>query len=249
MLSIAICDDEKDEIEKIRIIVEQYMREHAIIYDIQEYESGESMLAAEKQFDFVFLDISMQGLSGLEVGVKLYQRSRKIKIVYITSFNEYWEEAINQAHAFAYLSKPIKKDKLLKQICELINEIGMDKENSVEIELRNVKEIGNIEKELVSIRIPISDIIYYEYIKAMRKIKVKTIKHSYEYSGTITEVEQRMEIYGFGTCYRGILVNLEHVMKAKGDTVYLNTGEVLPLSQKRVVDFKNQLNDYIYRSI
>ena len=71
----------------------------------------------------------------------------------------------------------------------------------------------------------------------------------YEYSGTMTEVEQKMEMYGFATCYRGILVNFEHVIKAKGDTVYLSTGEKLPLSQKRVVEFKNQLNDYVHGSI
>lgn len=249
MLSIAICDDEKSEIEKIRTLLELKLEAHAIIYEIKAYESGEDLLADNKLFDIAFLDISMKEISGVEVGIKLYQRSQRIKIVYITSFNEYWEEAINQAHAFAYLSKPINKEKLLKQVHDLVNQIGTDKENIVEIELRNVKELGSNEKEYKSIRVPVPDILYYEYVKATRKIKVKTVHCSFEYSGTIAEVEKRMGVYGFGTCYRGILVNLEHVMRAKGDTVYLNTGEMLPLSQKRVAEFKNQLSDYIYRSI
>ncbi|MDR2021720.1 MAG: LytTR family DNA-binding domain-containing protein [Hungatella sp.] len=250
MFKVAICDDEQNEAAVIKQLVEEFMKDHGILYSIQMFHSGEDLTASSVSFDFVFLDISMGGMNGIEAGMKLYQRNRKVRIIYITGFNGYCSDAINRAHAFAYLSKPVKKEQLLDHISELVQVIGLDRGNDIEIILSNVTEISESgEKEYPAIKVSVSKILYFEYVKTARKIRVKTIKKTYEYLGTMTDVEQRMEIYGFGTCYRGVIVNFEHVAKVKGDMVYLNTGERLPLSQKRVIAFKEQLNNYVHRSI
>jgi len=192
----------------------------------------------------------MGGMNGIEAGMKLYQRNRKVRIIYITGYNGYCSDAINRAHAFAYLPKPVEKQQLIDHISELVQIIGLDQGNEIEIVLSNVTEIsengGNV---YPAIKVTVSNILYFEYVKATRKIRVKTMEKTYEYIGTITDAEQRMEIYGFGTCCRGVIVNFEHVARVKGDMVYLNTGERLPLSQKRVIAFKKQLNNYVHRSI
>lgn len=250
MFKIAICDDETKETKSIKKLVEEFLNEYAIIYDICIFLSGEELLLSEEKFDFIFLDISMGGINGIETGMQLYQKNRKIKIVYITTFQEYCNDAINHAHAFAYLAKPIKKEKLREQVNELVKIIGIERGREIEIELLNVTEIdGGKRKEYLSLKMPVSSILYFEYIKAGRKIKVKTEKKTYEYISTMSEIEKKMELYEFRQCYRGVLVNYEHVVKAKGDKVYLNTGEILPLSQKRVTEFKEQLNKYVHRSV
>jgi two-component system response regulator LytT len=250
MFKVAICDDELNEAAVIKQVVEEFMNNYGILYSIQLFLSGEDLIGSSVSFDFVFLDISMGGMNGIEAGMKLYQRNRKVRIIYITGYNAYCNDAINYAHAFAYLAKPVEKELLIDHISELIQVIGLDRGNDIEIVLSNVTEINESgEKEYPVIKVSVSKILYYEYVKAARKIRVKTMEKTYEYIGTIANVEQRMEIYGFSTCYRGVIVNLEHVAKVKGDMVYLNTGERLPLSQKRVIAFKEQLNDYVHRSI
>ncbi len=250
MFKVAICDDELNETAVIRQVVEEFMNSYGILYSIQLFLSGEDLIGSSVSFDFVFLDISMGGMNGIEAGMKLYQRNRKVKIIYITGYNAYCNDAINYAHAFAYLTKPVEKKLLIDHISELIQVIGLDRGNDFEIVLSNVTEINESgEKEYPVIKVSVSKILYYEYVKAARKIRVKTMEKTYEYIGTIANVEQKMEIHGFSTCYRGVIVNLEHVAKVKGDMVYLNTGERLPLSQKRVIAFKEQLNDYVHRSI
>lgn len=250
MFKVAICDDELNETAVIKELVEEFMKDHGILYSIQIFLSGEELIISSVSFDFVFLDISMGGMNGIEAGMKLYQRNRKVRIIYITGYNEYCNDAVNRAHAFAYLPKPVEKEQLIDHISELVQVIGLDRGNDIEIVLSNVTEISESGgKEYPAIKVTVSKILYFEYIKAARKIRVKTIKKAYEYIGTIADVEQRMEIYGFGTCYRGVIVNFEHVAKVKGDIVYLYTGERLPLSQKRVIAFKEQLNDYVHRSI
>ncbi len=250
MFRVAICDDEWNEAAAIKELVEEFMNNHGILYSIQMFPSGEELIASSISFDFVFLDISMGGMNGIEAGMKLYQRNRKVRIIYITGYDGYCNDAINRAHAFAYLPKPVEKKQLTDHVSELVQVIGLDRGNDIEIVLTNVTEISDSgKKEYPAIKVTVSKILYFEYVKTARKIRVKTLKKTYEYIGTIADVEQRMELYGFGTCYRGVIVNFEHVAKVKGDMVYLNTGERLPLSQKRVIAFKEHLNNYVHRSI
>lgn len=249
MFRIAICDDEIKEAGKIQNIVKNFMKTYAMIHTIQVFTSGEALMESKEIFDLVFLDISMDGMNGLEAGMKLYQRNLKIRLIYVTSYHQFLQEAVNHTHAFAYLTKPIKEEELSKQISEAVKMIGTDKENEAEIELKNVMEVGEEKREYLAVKIPVSGILYFEYVKSNRKIRVKMKHNIYEYAGTMVEAEQKMQMYDFSSCYRGLLVNLRHVMKAKGATVYLNTGETLPLSQKRAVMFKNQLSDFVHRSI
>lgn len=249
MLNISICDDEIYEIKKIHKMVDNFMISNMIKYHITIFTSGEDLMKSKEMFDLVFLDISMGEMDGLQAGMKLYQKNLKIRIIYVTNFNQFLNEAINFAHAFAYLSKPIEEEQVSKQLSELVKIIGIDKKSEAEIEFRKVIEIGGEGKEHIFIKVPVSSIVYYEYVKSNRKVKVYMENKIYEFVGTMTEIEQKMKIYEFGVCCRGFLVNLSHVKKAKGKKVYLNTGSELPLSQKRAITFKNQLSDFVHRSI
>ncbi len=250
MLKIAICDDEMHEVKNVKSIIMEAMENQSITYEIKLFGSGEELLESNEQFHCVFLDIVMNGINGIELGMSLYQKDRKVRIIYITNFEEYCSEAVNHVHAFAYLSKPIIKEKLEQQLQALIQLMGEEIKNDIEIELSNVIEIcEETKKEYIAIRIPISEIIYFEYMKSDRRVRVKTTNKTFEYVCTMTQLENNMRAYGFAACYRGILVNFAHVLKAKNHIVYLNNGEKLPLSQKRVVEFKEKLNEYVHRSI
>ncbi len=75
MFKVGICDDELNEAAVIKQLVEEFMNSYGILYDIQIFLSGEDLIASSASFDFVFLDISMGGMNGIEAGMKLYQRN------------------------------------------------------------------------------------------------------------------------------------------------------------------------------
>lgn len=81
-----------------------------------------------------------------------------------------------------------------------------------------------------------------------RNGKIVTENMVYEYPDAISGLEERMQPYGFETSCRGILVNLKNVAKTKGYEVALKNGMSVPLSQKRVAQFKERLNEYIHNS-
>ena len=68
MYHIAICDDEKKDIVHLKSILQEVMDKYSMNYDIQEYESGESLMQAASLFHLIFLDIVMNGKDGMEIG-------------------------------------------------------------------------------------------------------------------------------------------------------------------------------------
>ena len=100
-LNIAICDDEKAIREQINELIEK--EKVGICLDL--YETGDALLATDKKFDIVFLDIQMDGTDGIETAKRLRQRDEDTILIFITGIREYVFEAFDVA-AFHYLLKP-----------------------------------------------------------------------------------------------------------------------------------------------
>lgn len=57
-----------------------------------------------------------------------------------------------------------------------------------------------------------------------------------------------MRPFGFAVSCRGILVNIENVIRIEGYSLIMNNGEKIALSQRRVIEFKAKMNSYIHSS-
>ena len=86
---------------------------------IQCYHSGDDLLSDTEDKDIVFLDIEMPGLSGIYVGNKLKTQNKDTIIFIVTSYSEYLDDAM-RFHVFRYLSKPIDKQRFLKNFKEAV---------------------------------------------------------------------------------------------------------------------------------
>lgn len=64
-MKVAICDDDKIQIEIIKENVNKYGIENNIDMDIYTYVSGEQLLNYKYIYDIVFVDIEMPDLNGL----------------------------------------------------------------------------------------------------------------------------------------------------------------------------------------
>lgn len=247
MIQIAICDDNREDREQLKNILKEVMSKYSVRYNIQEYEYGEKLLEVPLTFHIVFLDIMMSGKDGVEIGKQIYRRNRSIRIIYQTNFNQYCQVAINKSHAFAFLEKPLVATEVEEQILEYIE--CKDKIQEIRIEFRNVKYCKGGESKIQAIlNVPIKTILYFEYIKMQREIKIVTDNECYLYSENMNKLENRVRTLGFEVSCRGILVNLERIRSIKGYTIMLDEGSTLPLSQRRVAEFKERINEYLHDS-
>ena len=123
MLEIAVCDDDIADLECAVNMLHKIFTSQKIAYHIEQFASANQMLENISNIDIGILDISMEELNGIKLGRKLKEKFADVKLVYITSYEEYCMQVINEVHAFSFLCKPLEYDKLELQILELLNQL------------------------------------------------------------------------------------------------------------------------------
>ena len=123
MLEIAVCDDDMADLECAVNMLHKIFTSQKIAYHIEQFASANQMLENISNIDIGILDISMEELNGIKLGRKLKEKFPDVKLVYITSYEEYCMQVINEVHAFSFLCKPLEYDKLELQILELLNQL------------------------------------------------------------------------------------------------------------------------------
>lgn len=68
--------------------------------------------------DIAFLDINMAGITGLDLGRRLKEKSPNVNIIFVTGYSEFTGEAMDM-HASGYIMKPVTPDKIRKEIADL----------------------------------------------------------------------------------------------------------------------------------
>lgn len=94
--------------------------------------------AKDKSIDIAFLDININGLTGLKLAEKLKYYNPKVNIIFCTGYSEYSLEA-HDLFCSAYLMKPVTDEKLKKALANLRYPL------STKIEGFRVQCFGNFE--------------------------------------------------------------------------------------------------------
>ena len=233
MINIAICDDDKNVIMQLKGYLNTYEEEKCIVTT---YNCGEDLIRDRKSFNIIFLDISMTGMDGIETAKKIRDYDRNVKVIYVTNFTDYANLAF-EVHAFGYLNKPIKKEEIYKQLNEARN---------YSKEVNEPELIEFITTEGV-VRLLPKNIYYFEYFN--RSVKIKAQDKIYILKEKIAVISRYMSQYGFLAPHKSFVVNLFYVKSIRGYDIFMMDGSVIPLSQKKSVEFREQFNIFLEKHI
>ena len=243
MIEIAVCDDDANDLDYAVNILHEIFTAQNIGYHIKTFLSANDMLNDIRKIDIGILDIAMNELNGIKLGRKLKEKFPNVKLIYITSYEEYCMQAINDVHAFSFLCKPLDSCKMQKQIIEVLNGIP---NNIIEKEFYKVTD--SKQREYASIKLKLEDILYFEYIKRQRKAEIVLTDETYECECVFEKLVEELQQYDFVVNCRGNLVNLSHIEKIKGFSIFLDNGKELQIAQKRIVDFRTKMNEFLQRN-
>ena len=238
-MKVAICDDSEQDIadlkEKLLKIIEGQIEncEIHVYTDVTKFLKEIHTIS----FDGIFLDIDMDGINGIETAQKIRIYDKDVKIIYVTSYTEYTNAAFN-VHAFGYLNKPVKQEEIFKQLDEVISYGRKSKKEEHCISFIAIDGV---------VRMHPKDIYYFEYFN--RKIKMNTNKGVFILKEKIMDIARKMEQYGFYMPHKSFTVNLYHVKSIKGYDIFMMNGNIVPLSQKKSVIFREKLNEFIAEQI
>lgn len=232
MLKIALCDDDKYELDQLNSMIVRYCEEKNIKALTFTYVTGEGLLRSAKKFHIIFLDIKMDNMDGIEVAKMIRADDKRVKIIYVTNFSNYQTDAFS-VRAFGYVTKPITYEILHKQLDDVI-EYSQLEEN---------RAAFTFDTDLGIKTLNIDDIYYFESYN--HKIKVVTKGRSLEISDSINNVLNNFKSYGFSMPHKSFVINLLYVSSIKGYDITLTDGDIIPISQKRAVGFKSEFHSFL----
>ncbi|MEG2136878.1 MAG: LytTR family DNA-binding domain-containing protein, partial [Clostridia bacterium] len=110
-MNVAICDDDLRDGAQLKAILAARRRE----WRYESYASGEALLDACVRgagFDLIFLDVFMDGMSGMEAAHALRRLDSRAALVFLTNSRDFAVESY-EVEALSYLVKPIDEVKLM----------------------------------------------------------------------------------------------------------------------------------------
>ncbi len=194
MITIGICDDDRQFIEELRAYLHDAMR---FISDWQAriFTSAEEILTeiANDSFDcnLLFMDIYMSGKSGLDIARYFYEHHIDTDIIFLTSSKAHVYECYRY-HSYSYLLKPISATDVATEMQRYINECTKAPK-SLNISIKNSHY-----------RIPLRSILFLE--SDCRKVIVHTPQKEYTYYDKLDRLEAALSPYGFIRCHQSFLV-------------------------------------------
>lgn len=114
MLRIAICDDEIDARDALRIQLEKLLIEDSeeIVYEFSSGTNAASWFFKHPgEIDLLFLDVEMKGLNGMETAEKIRTFDNQSAIVFVTGYSDYVFDGY-RVGALDYLMKPATEESL-----------------------------------------------------------------------------------------------------------------------------------------
>lgn len=99
-----------------------------------------------------------------------------------------------------------------------------------------------LRKIFLPLNVKPSQIHYFEHNS--RKVIISTDQGEYLGNYTLKELSSKFRPYFFDSPHKSYLVNLNHIRYIKGFDIYLDSGTILPLAQKKAVYFKSLFQQF-----
>lgn len=228
---IAICDDVEVERFVLKRQLMVYFQKNGGEAQIQEYESGESLLAdIEDGYlwpDLIFLDIYMGALNGMDTARKLRELGVKAPIVFLTASPDFALESY-EVEASGYLLKPAEEEQTTALLHRLLKP---ELRKRISVKCRR------------QYRYPFVDEILY--LESDRHTVTLHMLDGSEIETTekLGDLEKQIDDPRFCCCHQSYLVNMEHITDVQEDFI-LRNGAQVPIRVRGRKDVLDSYNDY-----
>jgi DNA-binding LytR/AlgR family response regulator len=228
-LSCIIVDDEP----LARKILEKYVSRISAIELWATFDNAidASVYITKNKPDFIFLDIRMPEMSGLEM-LKIIQHPPKV--ILTSAYSEYGVASYDYA-VFDYLLKPIPFDRFMKTITKLLDSAGDVHQDDTPLIDQIIIKDGRKEFEV--------NLNEIEYIQAYGNyLKIITKKKLYLSRMKMSNMEALLPASQFIRIHKSYIVSLYMVEHFEGNELVLKSRKALPVSKSYKRDLVKRLD-------
>lgn len=235
MLKIAVCDDNRQMLDKVEGILQNYRKINDVPMSIDTYESAIELMDALRKNDYgiLILDIIMPGFTGMQAAQEIRKFNEEIKIIFLTSSKEFAIDSY-AVDAYYYLLKPVKEEALFPLIDKII----------LERKARN--QVCVIYTPMGIVNIPFAKI---ECLEVYNKHLVFHLSDgsNKEIRGSMSDYEEAfLSRTEFKKIHRSYILNMDYISSIEPTTIKTYSGKEFPVSRLLVRDIKDQYMNYMF---
>lgn len=222
MLSIAICDDDKQFLNIIERKIFTICQRNELRFSLTAFTDGDELLSNLDSYDLIFLDIIMPGVSGLEIAEKINKvraSSEFPVVIFITGRDNLVFDAL-KFHPYAFIRKQsLDKDleSYLMRVDRIVNKVS-------DIQRYVIKSGRN----MVSLQIERIISVYKSGNYCIFVTDNGTHRERCKFDDKYNDLEQ----YGFIRTGIGCMVKISHIIEMKTEEIVMDNGDIFPVSKK-----------------
>ena len=235
MISIAICDDESQELERAHSVLTKYTQQHPQ-YGIAIFSFSAPLellyyVEENNKFDVLLLDVYMPGILGTDVARELRNRGDTCQIIFLTTSRDHAVDAfsLNAAH---YLVKPYSEMDFFAALDKVLD--GLTKKVGY-ITVKSTEGISRIE---------ISKLIYAETENHLQRLHLsdgRTICVRKSSTEIFELLDKDSRFYKCGSTY---IVNMDYIIGITSKWIAFSTGAKITMLSRKYPEFKKLYMDY-----
>jgi two-component system LytT family response regulator len=234
-LSCIIIDDEPNAVNLLEILITQNTKWNLLT---KCYNALEAMaFLKDNQPDFVFLDINMPQLSGMELASLL---SKDIKIVFTTAYSEYAAESYT-FQTIDYLLKPITLKRFLAAM-QKIESYFTNPETSAKTAAAISDDYFFVKSGKVLRKILLAEIQYFEGEKEY--VRLVTPAEQILIYRRLKDIEEQLQP-PFVRVHNSYIVNTKQINKIQDNHIYISDKQI-PISEKFKDGFMQVIQQRIF---
>ena len=237
-MNLALVDDNRAERDGLRDILRAYGAANRLELGIDVFPSAEALLADYRPFRYtvIFLDIYMDGMSGVEAARRIRALDDDVLLVFLTTSGEHMPEAF-RVHAYDYIQKPADAGRLYRALDDILKRHTTD---SVKLTFTSGRtEVGLPYEEIAAV------------CSAGHYLEITDRKGAvYKARMTFSSARELLDRDGrFLQILRGILVNMDCIQDFVGGVCRLKGGLQLPINVRNRKKIEQTWQNYVFSRI
>lgn len=236
-MRLAIIDDNEKDRQSLSSVLTDYMKEQhmSLTRPIELFCDGKEFLKNFHggKYDTIFLDILMDTMTGIETARKIRTLDKDVRLIFITSSNDYASESY-EVRAAGYILKPFDR-KGIQKIRNVLSPVMQEKAEYITLPKGTQLILPNI--------------IYTEFYNHHVLIHQKQ-GDNLRLHISQSEMERLILPYPyFINCFRGIIVNLNEVEQLQTDYFIMKNGAHIPVSRRKAAATKTAWSEFLFEKV
>lgn len=231
MLNIAIVEDDKEQAAELEAALRQYSDEYQTPMQISIFYNA--IIFLEKytaEYDIVYMDIMMPMMNGMDASRMLREKDEKVMLIFVTSLQQFAIQGY-EVGASDFIVKPVNYPEFKLKFTRVLERLP-----------KNENENILIKTETGFVRLTPAQIAHVE-VRGHHCV-YHTALGEYRQYQTMKSVEAQLARHGFVKCNNFLLVNLAHVKKIEGMSVFVGSEE-LQMSHPRKKEFSQRFTEFL----